>query len=320
MTSRLRRVFLALAVSLAPACSEAPPPLPPLRLAFDLWPGYYPAPLAAGSGIFDSLGLRITLHVPQNTKAMLADFSARRYDLLAASVADVFPVLQAVPDLRFLFCTDESAGADALVASGPVGDIAALRRGRIGVKLGGFAELLVRRMLARAGLGTGDVELVDMDASRVPEALRSGNIVAGETWEPYLTELRRDGFRVLASSADYPGLIVECVVTHGDIAARRGDELEKLAIAWFLAQERLLASPATTLPVVGRVLAQPESTLGIAGVHFLDRAENRRRFAGADSATSLTATITAYEGFFGSLGMLRGPINPARLFDDRFVR
>lgn len=288
-------------------------------MAFDLWPGFYPAHLAQETGLHDSLGVRVVLSVPQNTRSVLADFAAHRYDLVAASVADMIPVMQREPDLRILFCTDESAGADAIV-SPRLRTLAELRGRRIGVKFGGFAELLVRRMLDSAGLALGDVELVDVDAADVPRELAAGRIDAGETWEPYLTELRRDGHRELFSSAQVPGLIVECVFAHGDVVRARRTELLALTHAWFLAQARLLADPPAALVHVARALGQPDSSLSIAGVRFLDLEENRRRFAATPGAKALSATIEDYERFFGELGRLRRRVDASRVINAEFLR
>ncbi len=287
-------------------------------MAFDLWAGYNPAHYALASGLFDSLGVRVTLTVPENTRATLADFSAGRYDLIPASVTDVVPLLQNEPDLRIVFCTDESAGADAVVGRPTVRTVAELRGKRIGVKFGGFAEMLVRRMLDRERIPIENVELIDIDAAGVPEALKSGRIDAGETWEPYLGELRRAGFPELMSSAAMPGLIVECIFAHHDVATRREPELRRLADAWFIAQRRLRESPEAGLALVAKALDKPSNTLSLAGVRFLDRDENRRRFSATDS-TSFRTTFMEYEHFFGSMGLLRAPIDKARLLDDRFI-
>jgi len=288
-------------------------------MAFDIWPGFYPAHLASETGLLDSLGVQLELSVPQNTARVLTDFAAHRYDLVAASVADMFAVMQREPGVQVLFCTDESAGADAIVSS-TLRSASELRGRRIGVKLGGFAELLVRRMLDSAGIELRAVDLVDIDASDVPGELAAGRIDAGETWEPYLTEMRRDGYRELFSSAQEPGLIVECVFAHDDVVIARREELHALTDAWFRAQAQLLADPKSSLPIVARALALPESTLSTTGVRFLDRDENRRRFAAAPGARSLATTFADYEKFFGSLGRLRVRVDVARVINQEFVR
>ncbi|MCG8416732.1 MAG: ABC transporter substrate-binding protein [Proteobacteria bacterium] len=60
-------------------------------------------------------------------------------------------------DLRIILICDNSDGADVVVAADDVQEIADLRDRRIGTGLGSFGELLVRQMLATAGLAPHDV-------------------------------------------------------------------------------------------------------------------------------------------------------------------
>ena len=66
-------------------CGEQPEPEAepaPLRLAMDLWPGYYPALLAEELGYFEAAKLKVQVSFPANTDRMMADFAAGQYDII----------------------------------------------------------------------------------------------------------------------------------------------------------------------------------------------------------------------------------------------
>jgi NitT/TauT family transport system substrate-binding protein len=300
-------------------CREPAAPPVPLRVVSDLWPGYFPGFYAKQAGLYDSLGVDVQFALPENTAQMLASFSAQRVDVLIASIADVLPVLDRLPDVRIVMCTDESAGADAVVGRRGVAAPAALRGKRVGVKLGGFSELFVRHLLFTAGLSATDVELVDLDASVVPAALREGRIDAGQTWEPYLSGLRTEGYPIVASSRDTPGLIVQCVFTRAEVVATREADLRRLVDGWFLGQDRFLADTTAGIAAVAAYLGRPATELSAAGVLYLGREENRRRFDGT-AATPLLKTLDRQQQFYGSLGLLRSPVDAAALIDARFLQ
>jgi NitT/TauT family transport system substrate-binding protein len=117
-----------------------------LRLALDLWAGYYPAFLAAERGQFAAAGLAVEIELPQDTKRSLAELAAGEYDAVGASLSDFFPVFRQDPGARLVLLSDESAGGDAILSrSAPGSDLAkrqdAIRGKRIGTNLGGFGEI-----------------------------------------------------------------------------------------------------------------------------------------------------------------------------------
>jgi NitT/TauT family transport system substrate-binding protein len=300
-------------------CAREAEPRPLLRVAADLWPGYYPGYYAQERGVFDSLGVRVRIELPENTNEILARFASQRVDLLVASIADVLPLLDGMRGVRIVMCSDESVGADAVVGRHGLTDGRQLRGRRVGVKLGGFSELFVRHLLFVSGVDAADVEFVDLDASQVPEALRAGLVDAGQTWEPYLTALRAEAYPIIYSSRDTPGLIVQCVFAHEDVLRQREADVQRFVEGWFVGQERFSADTAAGLAAVGAFIGRPASALSMVGVRWLSREENRERFAGT-AAGSLRATIDRQQRFYGSLGLLRAPVNGDALVDDRFVR
>lgn len=315
------RLSVLLLVSLAAlGCRERAPAPGPLRVAFDLWPGYFPAILAAEAGTFDSLGVDVRITIPENTAQMLTAFAADEYDAVAASLADLLPVMDRLPPVRIVACTDESYGADVVMARPGIASASALRGRRVGLKMGGFSELFVRHLFYTAGVAAEEVQLVDLDGSEVVAALRAGEIDAGQTWEPYAMTLAAEGYRTLITSREVPGLIIQCLAIRETVVAQRPTDVQRLVDGWFLQQAALRRDPEPALRRIAARLGRPEQELRIDGVRFLDRAENVRLLAGSDSTVSLARILARQQGFLGSLGLLRAPVDAARITDPRFVQ
>lgn len=80
-----------------------------------------------------------------------------------------------------------------------VGD---LKGKKIGVALGTSAHNLVEKALAKNGLQTSDVTLVNVPYGDSESVLNNKNVDAVATWEPLVTQLEGKGNKIIASGAD----------------------------------------------------------------------------------------------------------------------
>lgn len=174
MKSRLLR-FLSLfllSILLFTACNgtttvTSSPKLPPLKVGYTVWPGFFPMAIAGEKGFFQQQGVEVKPVYSQNYLAPIADFSAGKYDGLATALGSVISIIQKNPDMQIVLAPDESAGADAVVASHNIHRVADLKGKRIGVKLGDLGELFITGMLENNGLTTDDVTLVNTEGEAV---------------------------------------------------------------------------------------------------------------------------------------------------------
>jgi NitT/TauT family transport system substrate-binding protein len=306
---------LALLVVVGASCAgEAPVRM---RLAVDLWAGYYPAFIAAEKGWFAAEGLEVTIELPQDTKRSLAELAAGDYDAVGASLSDFFPVLQQDPGARLLMFSDESNGGDAILSRQlPGTDDAARReavRGRkIGTNLGGFGEIFVRQWLTGLGLTADDVQLMQMDASQGPKLLADGAIDFIHTWNPYITEAKTNGGHEWFDSSRTPGLIPDGLLVSGAFLQHRRGLAAGFVRAWMQAQTWWREHPDDARVLLKKRLGTDNANDDAVGIRLLDADENRRRILG-DGVGSLSATVAIYNRFFLGRGLLNHPIEPARL-------
>lgn len=291
----------------------------PLRIAIDLWGGYYPLLLAREKGFLKAHGVDVDIAIPENTRQLLSDFAAGNYDGVCVSLGDIITLTRATPDIRMVLASGESIGADRILGRGTPSRVGDVRGARIGTSLGGFGELLVLRFAQRYGLSLGDIELVHVDASEVPGRLAEGAIDYGHTWEPYVAQAREQGFVEVFSSEDTPGLVVNGLICHGSVLERRGAEIRALLAAWFEAADWWSRNELDAEPILLHALAGRTNAVMRLAIRLLSRDENRAKFRRGDTEESLYKVAEIYSDHFIARGLLgRRPVI-ADLLDPRYL-
>lgn len=307
---RFRRFgMLAFCAILAGGCAEnkkspGEKQSTPLRLAWSYWPGYSPLLIAEDRGLFRQRGLDVKLVQYDVSSKQMPDFEAGIIDAGLFAYADALTLAARRRDAYGLILVcDNSAGADVIVARPEIKTIGDLAGKRIGVGIGSFGELLARRMLARSGLSPKDVQLVNMSAEKVPNAL--GRVIdAGQTWDPFATEAVTRGNHRLFSSAETPGLIPDVLLVRKEIVKTRQPELQRLLQAWFEAVDFIRNQPDQARTIIARMTDKPLESINLAGVRILDARENNDAFHRADSPLSLEDSARVNIEFMLTTGAL----------------
>lgn len=317
----LLRFVLCLVVVVSVGCSkEEQPPnnsfpendLYSMRLSIDLWPGYYPAIVAKEKGWFKEAGLDLKLDMPGNTDKMLALFSAGSIDAIAVAFGDAILVTRQMPDLAVILVTDESAGGDA-VLSMDENALSDLKGKRIGTNLGGFGELLIRRMLDLQGVKVEEVNLVNVDASKVPSLLGAGGLDIAHTWSPYVGQAVSKGAKIVFSSADTPGLIPDTIAVSDEFRRSNPEAVKIFLDVWFKAQRWWLDNYQEGNQLIAEATGQRVTSISLEGIRLLDREANINTFSDTQSQKGLPNVLQVYNEFYSRAGVIRTPADPSIL-------
>jgi NitT/TauT family transport system substrate-binding protein len=303
---------LAAAVAL-PGCSErrAPAVEPaPLRLAMDLWPGYYPAVLADELGYLAEAQVQLAISFPANTDRMMAEFAAGQVDVVAVALGDLINATHGRTPVQVFLVSDESAGGDALLMRRGV-DLKGKGRLSLATNLGGFGELFAREFLRRQGVDPARIAWMNADAADVPRLLAAGQVDMAHTWEPYASEAEATGALRLFSSADTPGLIPDVLAATRATVDRRAPELRRFVGAWLRAVDWWLDHPDEGNERIARRVDRAASKISLKGVRLMRRADNRRLLGADGPPQTLGPVVARYSAFFLDKGMLARPVEPA---------
>jgi NitT/TauT family transport system substrate-binding protein len=290
-----------------------------LQVGVDLWAGYFPALLAEQLGYFRDEHVTVDLSIPEDTDQLLVDFAAGSLDGIGVAVGDSINVVEAHSDAHIVLISDVSDGADMLLSLPPVNTVEDLRGKTVGTNMGGFGEVLIRRMLDDHGVAPTAVKVVNVDAAQAVERLTSGELSAVHTWEPYASRARAAGAKVLYTSHDADGLIMDGFMFSGETLRARPVAVRGFLRAWFRAEDHWLAHPAEDDAVLAARLALSPGSINRAGIHLLSLAEEHQVFERGPTNHSVRHVLEQFVDYFLSRGTLSAAPDLDQLLDARFL-
>jgi NitT/TauT family transport system substrate-binding protein len=291
----------------------------PLQIGLDLWAGYYPALLAEQLGYFRAEQVSVELSLPEDTDQLLVDFAAGSLDGIGVASGDTINVVEANPDARIILFSDLSNGADMVLGLPPINLPEDLQGRAVGTNLGGFGELLVRQMLDQHGVLPSAVKVVNVDASQAVDRLLSGEIAAVHTWNPYAARAQALGAKVLYSSAEADGLILDGFIFSGETLRARPTAVRRFVKAWFRAVEHWQAHPQEDDALLTKRLAASPGSVSLAGIHLYSLAEERRLFEPGSNNRSARHVLQRFVDYFLSRGTLSAAPDLEQLLDPQFL-
>lgn len=301
----LRFLFLISLLSII-ACNLTVAPKiesPPLRILYEPWPGYLPLIIAQEKGFFAQQQVKVAPIFTKDVGAKLAEFMANKYDGATLALGSALTSTAVNPDIRIILTTDVSAGADAIIAQPQIKTVANLKNQLIGVRLGGFGELFVAKMLDMNDISLEDTKITNVSGEQTLPLLQSGKIQAGHTWEPHVTQAIQSGFNVLFTSKETPGLIPDVIVFHDSVLQKRPNDIRAFVRAWFQAVDYWENNPQEGNILIAQFLKIKPDKISLAGVKLLNLRDNKNAFSPANSTESLYYTTKLYSNFFKEMAL-----------------
>jgi len=141
-------------------------------------PNHAPIVIAQERGYFADQGLEVEVIAPADPSAPPKTVAAGRADLAISYQPQLhLQVAEGLPLLRVGTLIATPLNCLAVLAEGPVQEIADLEGRKIGFSVAGVEEALLTKLLGNAGLTLDDVELINVNFSLSP-ALMSGQVDA----------------------------------------------------------------------------------------------------------------------------------------------
>jgi NitT/TauT family transport system substrate-binding protein len=220
-------LMLAAALGLAafPASARAADPKP-YRVGFNAWIGSIAFFVARDKGFFKDEGLDMQGKSFSAPGDGLPPLLTGDLDAVLSTADSVLTVLDKAPgQLRVVYLTDTSAGADAILAKKDIGGIKAMKGRKVAATLGQCNQLLLEKALEKAGLTDADIQLVNMNPDDAGSAFAAGKIDVAVTWEPWITKVsgEKKG-HVIFSSKETPNLILDVLAISTKTAKNKAAE------------------------------------------------------------------------------------------------
>ena len=228
-------LFFFIITLFSSGCTKQPsePKLIPVTIALQEWLGYGPFYLAQEKGFLKEEGIDLIFVDEQESarsdafKQGMLDFEGGSIDMLISKTAQGAPVV-AVMEI------DQSFGADAIVAAENIKKIEDLPGKKVALNRDNVGETFISTLFYKKGLSFDSVIIVPRLLEEIAEAFLAGKADACVTWEPQVSEaLKRPGAHILASTRDYPGVIIDTLNVRRDLLESNPELVKKVMRAWF---------------------------------------------------------------------------------------
>lgn len=161
--------------------------------------------VAQDLGLFEKAGLKPHFFTFESGAPLLAALKSNSLDVVTAGLGLAFALGEGVP-LEILFWTTNDANGEGLVVDPKSGvksykDIGKVRA--IGAATGTCAQVALYFLAKKAGVNYAKLDVINIPAPLVRNALLSRSIDAGIAWAPYSMDLGSEGYKVASWDADY---------------------------------------------------------------------------------------------------------------------
>jgi NitT/TauT family transport system substrate-binding protein len=313
----------ATAVPAAPTATAAPVAL---NLGFSVWVGYGPLFIARDKGYFKDENLDITLTKVEDPKNRFAALNGKQLSGLVTTIDTATLYWKAETPFVAILGLDDSSGGDGIVVRKDknINAVKDLKGKQIGVNVGSVSHFFLDFLFQKEGMSDADVTLVKMAQGDVPAAIAAARIDAGVTWEPSLSKAAKDAnVKILITSKDTPGLIVDVMILRKDVLAGNPDIGKRLVRAWNKAIEYNKANKDDAAAIMQKGLGgfyeKPQDILDdLGGATLYDKARNAQFFNGSGAGTAIGTAKFAID-LWTKLGQITTPIKPEDLVDASYL-
>ncbi|NPV75704.1 MAG: ABC transporter substrate-binding protein [Anaerolineae bacterium] len=281
----------------------------PLRIARTLWAGLFPLYL------MEKLNA-----IPEGFEILDLDEYDETLDWLASgkidgnfnSLADTLFLVGRGASLKLIMPSDLSVGVDGFVSRPELSGVFGLVGKRIGISILTYPHVLILQILAKYHLSENDVELVPVRGEKVVEAVLGGEIDAGHTWGVHIEEATYQGLKLLFTSSEYPGLLVDSLVVHSKSLTEGMERWEAFVTAHDWTIEWWQKNPQKGVDLLAEITGFPPSKISsmMEGVTLYTRQTANPLFDKmADSPPALFASGRLFNRFFIEKGVLSDSVN-----------
>ena len=246
ITSKIAGTALAVAMagaSLSPAAAAEQ-----LRILAPTWLGFAPVHIAADLGCFEKQGLEVDMKFEDDLTNVMAAMARGDIEVQMRSVGEYQgrPRDASTPGI-IIGTIDESVGGDGVITDDKIKTVADLKGQIVAAEPNIPSRLLLQIELKKVGLTLADLQIKDIATADTGAIFADDSIAAIATYEPFMSQAikasTRDGARMLVSSKDHRGLIIDAIIARNDDFKANPDKYVKFLGCIYEAVDFIKAEP-----------------------------------------------------------------------------
>lgn len=321
------RLVAVLAGGIALAASSAPFAVAadPVKIGFNIWVGYGPLFIARDKGFFQKRGIDVDLIIKEEVREKFGDLAAGKLDMVAGGGGTSLSYLTEPDQLQYVAATEDSNGADGIIAKNEITSLADLRGKRVALNRGGLPEFYFATLLKSAGLKESDVNLVDLPGDVVGKAFIERMVDAAVTWEPWLSRAKATDFgHLLIDTSVTPGVVFDVLVARKDFVLRHAKDVKAVVDAWNEAVAYFDSHHQEAIDLMAKDMGdwlQDPKTFAetLDGVRYFGANENKAFFGTKEKPGPIYESVKQGIAIWSELGKMKVKTTPENIINYSFV-
>ena len=267
-----------------------------LSVAITSWPGYEYLYLAEQRRLGQRYGLDLRVRQYNSLEDQRFAYGRGEVEVIATTLPDAVAICQEVPKRcpELFLVIDESHGADVIISKSDIGDVRGLVGQTVGLERTVLAEYLLLRAFETKQVPFDQVRFMHEGPSALVSALSEGKVAGIVTYPPHSNLLREDSlYRVLFSSAQIPGEIVDVLAVNPAFAKGHPGMIRALVRTWWAAQALARAEPTSSQALMAKreQVSPAEFVASERGIRYLGPADQAEMLAPTGSVARVLARM-----------------------------
>jgi NitT/TauT family transport system substrate-binding protein len=290
-----------------------------LKVGYNNWVGSSGVFVAQEKGFFKQAGIEVEFVPFKGPSDAIPPLVAGHIDIALTTADNVVLVnAKSGDDLKIIFATDTSNGADAVVSKKTISSLADLKGKTVAVTQGEVNELLLLNGLEKAGMKPADIKSVNMDPDSAGAAFIAGKVDAAVTWEPWISQAVAAGGKVVFSSAQVPNLILDVVTVKSSTIKAKGKAIAAFLAAVDKGTAFLRSNPDEATPFTAKWLEVKPGEVKdmLTGVKLYGMADNAKLLH--DNVTA--KTLDNISAFYLSHKTITKSVKGSAMVDGSFIQ
>jgi NitT/TauT family transport system substrate-binding protein len=294
----------------------------PIEFSINIWAPNFLAYIAQEKGYFEKNNVNVKLSLIQNYRDAVKDYVNGENDGMFIVYSDALIQDSGGVETKVVFNTDTSNGADAIIGS--VDNLTDVKGKKVGVEgINSFSHYFMLKSLEKVGLDEGDVEFVNIPAQNILGALEKGEIAAGHTYNPYMSDAIKDGFNILSIGTDVPGAVTTVIAFHSDIVEQRPMDIQNIIKSLLEAKEDYDKNTGEDIEIMSVKTGVNKTDIinGMNGAKLLDLDYNAQISMNKELNTtaSLYNSGNSIAKFYAERGVISEYPNIEKIIEPKFV-
>lgn len=244
-----------------------------IRVGMHAWPGYEYFYLAQERGFFEKRGIKVEVVEFDSAADSIRAFDRGDIDAFCGTSVELINAqLDSTFKAKAIHVIDFSNGADQIIATSAISDMADIRGKRIAFESGTLDYVTWFYALKSAGLSFSDVEIESIPQNELLNAFKEKRIDAAATYPPTSVRIAEEkwGHTVFDSRA-IPGIIVDLLAVNISLLDNRKADLVLMVKALYDAQHYTEQNPADAYALMAaRERIESESfKKSMLGIHMV---------------------------------------------------